>query len=1257
MADGKVVIQVEMDGNKAQSGVSKLKSLLGGLSESGAKLGSVFKSVLGANLISGAVMSGVNALTGSIKGAFSTIISEGAALQQSIGGVETLFKGSAGKVKAYAEEAFRTAGLSANAYMENVTSFSASLLQSLGGDTEKAAEVANRAMIDMSDNANKMGTDIGRIQDAYQGFAKDNYTMLDNLKLGYGGTKTEMQRLIKDAAAMKDIQEELNVSVEDGNMSFGNIVNAISVMQKKLEITGTTAKEASSTLSGSFASMKAAWQNLAGKLALGMDIGPALKNLVSTASTFLLGNFLPMVGNIMRQLPKAISGALAEAGPQIEKGFKALFSSFGADPAIFNTIKDTFRDIVVTVETVFATLTNKANGFNDVISGVGNIIKLVNFAIQDLARAIQFALEAFAETDAINNAYKAFKDLTEAALDLAMKLSDVIPWDVVGAAAGHLVNAISMIISWISKLSQLISKDVWSGLITGIGGGVLAFKAFNFLQSFNPFNIFKRNAIEATSGAAEAITQGRSKIAQILSSLSSVIGSIGGAVKSAATGIGVGIKAALSGVSQVILAFGAALQTAGVANILAFGGAVATAAVGIGAGVAIIAAGFALLATQGQGVATIINAVGEAFATVATAIIGAFAQAIVTVAGVLPIVTSALANLAPLIVAFGQAFGAAAPFVSALGEAITSIASVLPPVISAFSQGVAAIIEAVTPIVEIIGNVFTTVAQIVADAIVRIVQALAPFMPAVVQIAQALAPVLQSIAEAFTALVAQISPIIDSIANLFRTLGNVIKSVLDGAKGVIEGFGNAVRTILDGVSGIFDSIGRAALSAGQGFKLLAQGVVMITNTNLGDMAASLGAVALGVGNIASKSAGLAQAGNAMKTLGVGMTTVSSQANAAVSGLTNFAARITSLQTAVTALPSILASAASGFASFASQVVSGIAGLSAINAPITALRTQITTITPALLQAAMGFVAFGAQVVAVTSSLTMLSATFVQVGVSAASASGQITAISASTASAIAAFASMSAQVQSSMQMMLSVVRSTGSQMISQGRQTGQQTSQNIAQGIRGGGGQVRSAMSSLVNAARSVGMSGAATMRYVGAMIGQGLAQGMYSALGAVTAAANALVAQAERAAQAKARIHSPSRLFRDNVGRYISQGMAVGILADAHKVDAAMGDVYDQIRAFKYAPEDIIGVGQSQLSRTVQVKSDLERSIKASVKVVQEKSNNLVERALEVAERAVRRPVNMVLDDGALVAKIGKPMTDYQNDKLLLDNMMRGIT
>ena len=1177
MADGKVVIQVEMDGNKAQSGVSKLKSLLGGLSESGAKLGSVFKSVLGANLVSSAITSGIGMVGSGIREMVGELNSSQKAWKTFEGNLQAFGRSSdeIRKAKAEMQDCATKTIYSASDMASTYSQLDAvgtknvgSLVKAFGG-LAASAENPAQAMKSLSTQATQMAS---KPKVAWMDFK----IMMEQAPAGMAAVAKEMG---------------MSTAVQDGKIKTEDFFDAMNRAGNSdaFQKMATEFKTVDQAIDG-------AKESLSNKLM------PAFEKLNAFG--------IKAVNALSNALEKINFGKLAD-------GLGKFLESIDVEK------------IVAKVSSTISNLAGKVKAFWTAFANTGAVSAFIS-AIQSIAGAIGHIWNSLTASNELNT--------------LASVLGNVVKW---------LSQAATVAANFISSLPAGAIQAIVGGLV----GLVAGFKTFNFLKSFNPFNIFKRNATEATSGAAEAITQGRSKIAQIFSSLSSVIGSIGGAVKSAATGIGVGIKAALSGLSQVILAFGAALQTAGVANILAFGGAVATAAVGIGAGVAIIAAGFALLATQGQGVATIINAVGEAFATVATAIIGAFAQAIVTVAGVLPIVTSALANLAPLIVAFGQAFGAAAPFVSALGEAITSIASVLPPVISAFSQGVAAIIEAVTPIVEIIGNVFTTVAQIVADAIVRIVQALAPFMPAVVQIAQALAPVLQSIAEAFTALVAQISPIIDSIANLFRTLGNVIKSVLDGAKGVIEGFGNAVRTILDGVSGIFDSIGRAALSAGQGFKLLAQGVVMITNTNLGDMAASLGAVALGVGNIASKSAGLAQAGNAMKTLGVGMTAVSSQANAAVSGLTNFAARITSLQTAVTALPSILASAASGFASFASQVISGIAGLSAINAPISALRTQVTTITPALLQAAMGFTVFGAQVIAITSSLTIVSATFVQVGASAASASGQITAISASTASAIAAFASMSAQVQSSMQMMLSVVRSTGSQMISQGRQTGQQTSQNIAQGIRGGGGQVRSAMSSLVNAARSVGMSGAATMRYVGSMIGQGLAQGMYSALGAVTAAANALVAQAERAAQAKARIHSPSRLFRDNVGRYISQGMAVGILADAHKVDAAMGDVYDQIRAFKYAPEDIIGVGQSQLSRTVQVKSDLERSIKASVKVVQEKSNNLVERALEVAERAVRRPVNMVLDDGALVAKIGQPMTDYQNDKLLLDNMMRGIT
>ena len=1162
MADGKVVIQVDMNGDRAQSGISKLRGLLGGLSDTGTKVGSVFKSVLGANLISGALMSGIEALTGSIKGAFSTVISEGAALQQSLGGVETLFKGSADKVKAYADEAFRTAGLSANAYMENVTSFSASLLQSLGGDTEKAADVANRAMIDMSDNANKMGTDIGRIQDAYQGFAKDNYTMLDNLKLGYGGTKTEMQRLIKDAAAMKDIQDELNVSVEDGNMSFGNIVNAISVMQKKLEITGTTAKEASSTLSGSFASMKAAWQSLAGKLALGMDIGPSLKNLVSTTSTFLLGNFIPMVGNIMKQLPQAISGAIAEAGPQIENSFKTLFSSFGVDPSIFNSIKDTFRDVVVTVETVFATLTNKANGFNNVISGVGNIVKLVNFVIQDLARAIQFALEAFAETGAINNAYKAFKDLTEAALDLAMKLSDVIPWDVVGAAAGHLVNAISTIISWISKLSQSISKDVWSGLITGIGGGVLAFKAFNFLKSFNPFNMFKKNADEAVDGVGQSAGRAKSTITQLFNGISNVIKSSGTAIKAAATGIGQGIKTALSGVAPVIKAFGAALKTAGVGNILAFGGAVAIAAVGIGAGVAIIAAGFALLATQSKGISEIIGAVGQVFSAFATAIIGAFAQAIVTVAGVLPTVTSALAGLSPLVVAVGQAIAAASPFVTALGEAFTSIISVLPPVITALTDGAAAIVTALTPIVEIVGNVFTNIAQIVADAIVQIVQALAPFMPAVSEMVQALAPVLQSIVEAFTTLVSQISPIIDSIANLFKSLGESIKNVLDGAKGVIESFGGAVRNILDGISGIFDAIGNAALNAGKGFKLMAEGVVMITKTNLGDMAASLAAVATGIGAIAANGAGIATAGNGMRALGQGLAMVQAYSAGASASLVSVSA--------------VLPALASGFSALAPVIASAMAR-------------------------------------AVTS-------------------------------------------VQSGMTLIVTVIVSSAARMTAAGLQAGQGVSRGVTNGIRSGVGQATSAMNTLILSVQRVGNIGARNMVNIGTQIGNGLARGMIAALPAVTSAANALVDQAERAAKARADIHSPSRLFRDQVGRYIAQGIAVGIEQNTSDVVDSLDKVQREMMRYSFHPEKMISQSAGSITSQVQLKSASDRLQGGQNKSVKDKADEFLRKALEVAEEAVKRPVYTVLDDGTLVAKTGEKFKNWQDNQNFIRNRMRGV-
>ncbi|HGQ5810811.1 TPA: PblA [Streptococcus pneumoniae] len=274
------MIQKEMGGEVASAGVSAGESL-------GSKM-------MGA-------VSGVIAAAG-IGKAIGASINEGAALQQSLGGVETLFKDSADKVKGFANEAYKTTGLSANAYMENVTGFSASLLQSLGGDTDKAAETANMAMIDMSDNANKMGTSMESIQLAYQGFAKQNYTMLDNLKLGYGGTKQEMQRLLADAEKLTGVKYDIN--------NLSDVYSAIHTIQENLDITGTTAREAATTFTGSFESMKSAAQNVLGKLSLGEDIQPALQALIETTSTFLFGNLIPMIGNILKQIPILILGGI-----------------------------------------------------------------------------------------------------------------------------------------------------------------------------------------------------------------------------------------------------------------------------------------------------------------------------------------------------------------------------------------------------------------------------------------------------------------------------------------------------------------------------------------------------------------------------------------------------------------------------------------------------------------------------------------------------------------------------------------------------------------------------------------------------------------------------------------------------------------------------------------------------------------------------------------------------------------------------------
>lgn len=315
---GTAYIQIEPSTKGISGSISD--ALNGEASNAGKNAGNTlsgsFKKVLGGAALAGVAVYGAKIGKDLVSGAVEAFGER----EQLVGGIETLFKNSSAKVRLYADEAYKTAGMSANEYMETVTSFSASLLQSLGGNTNLAADVANRAIIDMSDNSNKLGTSMESIQNAYNGFAKGEYRMLDNLKLGYEGTTAGMERLLEDASKMTDVQNKLGIAVDASDMSFANIVNAISVVQSNLEITGTTAQEAASTIQGSANSMKASWQNLlAGLGNSNADLNGLIDDLVGNVSN-LIENVMPVISQALPgivELVKQLIPLIAEQIPII----------------------------------------------------------------------------------------------------------------------------------------------------------------------------------------------------------------------------------------------------------------------------------------------------------------------------------------------------------------------------------------------------------------------------------------------------------------------------------------------------------------------------------------------------------------------------------------------------------------------------------------------------------------------------------------------------------------------------------------------------------------------------------------------------------------------------------------------------------------------------------------------------------------------------------------------------------------------------
>ena len=466
--------------NEAQASLNKMQNELRDTTsemrdmddamDGGAKKALSFGDVLKANLASDVIISGVKAMASAIKEVGAALVDLGkqsiqsfAEQEQLIGGVDTLFKENSAQVQQYANNAYKTAGLSANEYMETVTSFSASLLQSLGGDTKAAAEKADQAITDMSDNINKMGSDAQSVQNAYQGFAKANYTMLDNLKLGYGGTKEEMQRLLTDAEKISGIKYDIS--------SYADIVDAIHVVQTEMGITGTTAKEAATTIEGSANSMKSAWSNLiTGMSNENLDLGDLVQNVVDSVGAFA-DNLIPrlqiMLPRFADGLTQLVNGLAPYVGPAMEALLPSLMQGIGG---LVSGIVQALPAAVEAISAVIPMLVEQLTILLPQIisAGVEIIAALASGIGENLPALIPAAVDAVIEVASglVANIDKVIIAAGQLIGGLAQGLIEAIPRlvyrlpEIISAIAAGLLKGLASI----GMVGQQLVEGLWNGI-------------------------------------------------------------------------------------------------------------------------------------------------------------------------------------------------------------------------------------------------------------------------------------------------------------------------------------------------------------------------------------------------------------------------------------------------------------------------------------------------------------------------------------------------------------------------------------------------------------------------------------------------------------------------------------------------------------------------------------------------------------------------------------------------------------------------
>ncbi|MFR2529536.1 MAG: phage tail protein [Clostridium paraputrificum] len=542
MADGKIIIDTTVDNSGAEKDIKSLSSKIGSMAKTSAT----------------AVAGMVAAATTAVATLAGLSVKQYAEYEQLTGGVETLFKNSSDKVMEYANNAYKAAGMSANEYMNTITGFAASLLQGLGGDTEKAAKIGNMAVEDMADNANKMGTSIELIQNAYQGFAKQNYTMLDNLKLGFGGTKEEMQRLLQEASKISGIKYDIS--------NFSDIIEAIHVIQNEMGITGTTAKEAASTIEGSLSMTKSAWTNLlTGMADDNADFDKLVDNLVNSVGTLgenllprieiaingigkLIDKLLPSIINKIPELISSILPGMVQAGINVTSSLvNGIVESLPILLEIgLQALTTLGKGIAKNLPTLIPTIVNLMVSMCDMI--IENLPLIVYVAIDIILALVQGLVSALptliAEVPRIINSFaNAIYNALPQILMAGVQIIGMLIKGLIQSIPTLVANIPQIIMAIVNVFTLMNWASIGKNLITGIGNGIKSMVSnIGTVAKFTAESVV--NGIKGIFSSGGSI--GRNLISWITNGISSSVGNLVQAAKNVAISAIQGLKNILS---------------------------------------------------------------------------------------------------------------------------------------------------------------------------------------------------------------------------------------------------------------------------------------------------------------------------------------------------------------------------------------------------------------------------------------------------------------------------------------------------------------------------------------------------------------------------------------------------------------------------------------------------------------------------------------------------------------------------------------